>query len=632
MKTALLQLSVPLSHLVPSRRNPRKVKPSREAHHQLVALIRSQGLLQPLVVRPFVGKPKHFEVVAGERRLRALREVHKGDGDPKIHCILRDVDDATADALSLGENFGREPMHPLDEADAFAKLASGDGKDAEAIAAEFGVPEHYVRQRMKLATLASPVKAAHRQGQINTATAEAFAAVPEERQLEIWKELDGNPRHAEHVRNVIMHAWIDATHALFELSTLPESAVSRDLFGDRILVERKAFMEAQAQALTAQREAMTEEGWAEVVVGRREDVQDRLYAMDKPEREFDEPTTRKLAKIAARREKLEAAAEKIDDEDEGKLNRLQRRHDALAAEEDEIIQHAPEHFSEETKAVSTSFLILDPDGKVHREYRVPRRRHHALAGGSRHSGMGGDVERPKPPTSDDLSDKQLAVAFTHQAIAVRDALLKNASARKRVLALILHEKVRSEALAVRHEPNGTTLHATQDGFASSLFDQLREKRSKLDPFADDHFIEDRPGYEKLKKLSGPTLDALIDLLTVDCLTAHLQRRTELVHCLADELKVHVRDYWRPDAAWFSGFQKIQLSHLITELKGSMNAPSSERKKSELVEVLAKLFTDAAEGKLDDKQLAKRVNCWLPSNLRDVSEDNSEQDVTTNKRS
>src|SRR5258706_2384646 len=269
MKSDRVQVSVPLSQLVPSRRNPRKVKPGREAHQRLVALIRSAGLSQPLVVRAVEGK--RFEVVAGERRLRALREIHKGDGDPKIPCILRVVDAVTADAISLGENFGREAMHPLDEAEAFAKLATGDNKDSKAIAAEFGVPEHYVRQRMKLATLAEPVKAAHREGGIDTATAEAFAAVPEDRQLEVWQELHGNPRHAEHVRNIIANAWIDAKHALFDLSTLPDASVSRDLFGGRVLVERQAFMHAQADALNGQHQVLTEEGWKEVVIGRRED-------------------------------------------------------------------------------------------------------------------------------------------------------------------------------------------------------------------------------------------------------------------------------------------------------------------------------------------------------------------------
>lgn len=624
MKAALVQMAVPLSRLVPSRRNPRKVKPSREAHQRLVALIRSQGLLQPLVVRRLGGK--RYEVVAGDRRLRALRDIHRNDGDPKIPCVLRDVDTMTADAMSLGENFGREAMHALDEAEAFAKLATSDGKDAQAIAAEFGVPEHYVRQRMKLATLADPVKAAHREGAIDTATAEAFAAVPEDRQLEVWKELNGNPRHAEHVRNVIANAWIDAQHALFDLSTLPDSAVSRDLFEDRILVERQAFMDAQAKALDAQRQALAEEGWKEVVIGRREDVQDRLLAMDTPEREFDEPTNRKLAKITARQEKLEAAAQKVADGDgnETKLQRLQQRFEALETEEQEIVNQAPEHFSEETKSVATSFLILDPDGRVHREYRLPRRHHQHAASGNGNAAGGGAGEKPKPPTSDELSDKQLAATFTHQALAVREALLKNSGARMRVLALILHDKVRSEALAVRHEPNGTTLHATSDGFSSSALDRLREKRAKLDPFEKQHFVEDWQGYEQVGKLSASKLDSLIDLLIVDCVTAHMQRRTELVHHLAAELKVNVRDYWRPNIAWLSGFQKIQLAHLITELKGPVHAPAPEKKKSELVEMLAKLFADAAEGKLEDKQLAEKLNRWLPSNLREVKEDATEQ--------
>jgi ParB family chromosome partitioning protein len=614
MKTSFVQLSVPLSHLVPSRRNPRKVKPSVEAHHRLVALIRSQGLLQPLVVRPCEGKPKHYELVAGERRLRALREIHRNDGNPKIACIVRDVDVPTADAMSLGENFGREPMHPLDQAEAFAKLASGDGKDAQAIAAEFGVPDRYVRQRMKLATLAELVKAAYRQGEIDTAMAEAFAAVPQDRQLEVWTETGGHPHHAEHVRNIIAHAWIDAVHALFDVSTLPEHAVSRDLFGDRVLIERKAFMEAQTQALAGKLQAMREEGWAEVVVGRREDFQDRLYATDKPPREFDEATTRKLARIATRRQKLEAVVETIPDDDEARLNRLNQRHKALAAEEQEILKEAPEYFSEAIKATSTAFLILDPDGRVHREYRVPRRRQPVSGQGQ--GGAGSSDDKPVPPTSDQLSDGQSAATFTHQALAVREALLKNDAARNRVLALILHEKVRSEALAVRREANGTTLHAASEGFSSEAFTRLQTMRSKLDPFADQHSVQDRAAYERLVKLSTSKLDGLIDLLIVECITAHMRRPTTLVRLLAEELKVNVRDFWCPDAQWLSGFQKIQLAHLIAELRGPVHAPAPERKKSELVDLLAKLFAEAVAGKLEDKQLAETVNRWLPSNLRE----------------
>jgi hypothetical protein len=174
--------------------------------------------------------------------------------------------------------------------------------------------------------------------------------------------------------------------------------------------------------------------------------------------------------------------------------------------------------------------------------------------------------------------------------------------------------VRSEALSVRHEANGTSLHASSEGFESPAFVRLKDQRSKFDPFDNEHF--DVQAYEQLEQLSAAKLNALIDLLIV-CVTAHMQRPTPLVQRLARELKINIRGHWKPDATWLSSFQKYQLAHLVVELKGSVHAPAPETKKSALVEVLAKLFTDAAAGKLEDKRLEERVNCWLPSNLREV---------------
>ena len=156
-----VQISVSLSKLISSKGNPRRVKPERDAHRRMVASIRAHGLLAPLVVRADDRSAGNFKVIAGNRRLAALREVYKDAAKagraPKVPCVLRSVDDDTADALALAENFVREPMHPLDEAEAFAKLAREEAKGVESIASEFGVSQPYVRQRMKLATLAEPV-------------------------------------------------------------------------------------------------------------------------------------------------------------------------------------------------------------------------------------------------------------------------------------------------------------------------------------------------------------------------------------------------------------------------------------------------------------------------------------------
>jgi hypothetical protein len=262
--------------------------------------------------------------------------------------------------------------------------------------------------------------------------------------------------------------------------------------------------------------------------------------------------------------------------------------------------------------------MLDPDGSVRREYRVARAkdseeaRHHGNNGGSHSS------EEQHPPTSDDLSDRQLSTGFTHQALAVRQALLADRLARKRLLVMILHDKLRIEALAISHAANGTTLHAEHsENFKSPAWAALLEKRAELDPFRAHRTLSDVEVYNTLKALKEPQLDKLIDLLTVEALTAHPLRQTELIFLLATSLKVDVRTTWTPDASWLSGYQKCQLSHLMGELRGPVYNPSDEkRKKSELVEALATLFADAAAAKLEDKDLAERVNHWLPANLRE----------------
>jgi len=92
------------------------------------------------------GSAGDFKVIAGDRRLRALRAIYQdAPKPPKVPCILRAVDDTTAEALALAENYIREPMHPLDEAEAFARLAQEEAKGVGAIAAEFGVSQPYVR-------------------------------------------------------------------------------------------------------------------------------------------------------------------------------------------------------------------------------------------------------------------------------------------------------------------------------------------------------------------------------------------------------------------------------------------------------------------------------------------------------
>jgi ParB family transcriptional regulator, chromosome partitioning protein len=136
--------NIPLSKLVPSPDNVRKTD-RLSGIEQLAASIAVHGLLQNLQVKP--NAKGQFEVVAGQRRLAALRLMAKQkkiDADFPVPCNPLDGDNAAE--ISLAENEIRQAMHPADRFDAFKALAD-QGMSDEDIAARFGVSVQVVRRR-----------------------------------------------------------------------------------------------------------------------------------------------------------------------------------------------------------------------------------------------------------------------------------------------------------------------------------------------------------------------------------------------------------------------------------------------------------------------------------------------------
>ncbi|WP_162947825.1 ParB/Srx family N-terminal domain-containing protein, partial [Pseudomonas aeruginosa] len=143
---------IPLSQMLPrrSKRNARKTP--RLSIPELAASIERLGLLQNLIVIP-APDGKHYEVVAGDRRLTALKLLAKKQriaADFEVPCLL--VADASARTVSLAENLLREAMHPADQFEAFAALVK-EGRPVEDIAADFGVSPLVVQRRLKLGNL-----------------------------------------------------------------------------------------------------------------------------------------------------------------------------------------------------------------------------------------------------------------------------------------------------------------------------------------------------------------------------------------------------------------------------------------------------------------------------------------------
>src|SRR5580692_4911305 len=111
---------LPLDILQRGRYQPRSHM-DQEALNELAASIRSQGVVQPIVVRPIESTTatggQRYEIIAGERRWRAAQLAQLAD----IPAIVRDVPDETAISVALIENIQREDLNPLEEARALER-------------------------------------------------------------------------------------------------------------------------------------------------------------------------------------------------------------------------------------------------------------------------------------------------------------------------------------------------------------------------------------------------------------------------------------------------------------------------------------------------------------------------------
>lgn len=141
---------VELSRIKANPMNPRKHFGGPK-DDELVASIRSKGVLQPIVIRP---KGKDFELVAGERRWRAASAVAKENGGlagTTIPAMVRELtDDEAFDVMTI-ENLQREDLSEREEAEGFKAYLDRKGEDAlPDLSSRTGIDPRYIRRRGRL--------------------------------------------------------------------------------------------------------------------------------------------------------------------------------------------------------------------------------------------------------------------------------------------------------------------------------------------------------------------------------------------------------------------------------------------------------------------------------------------------
>jgi ParB family chromosome partitioning protein len=167
---------LPVEAIEPNRFQPRRVLDPASLV-ELQASIGTSGLLQPVVVRRVEAG---YELVAGERRWRAVREL----GWKKIPAVVRDVDDRTLLTLALVENLQRASLSAIDEAQGYDRLAREFDLSQAAIAEAVGRDRSTVANAIRLLKLPKPVQQLVASDALSAGHARALLSLGDGKQIE----------------------------------------------------------------------------------------------------------------------------------------------------------------------------------------------------------------------------------------------------------------------------------------------------------------------------------------------------------------------------------------------------------------------------------------------------------------
>lgn len=166
------------SEIEPNRLQPRKTF-DEDAIASLAESIKEHGMIQPLIVRPYMGS---YQIVAGERRWRAARSAEVEE----VPVIIKELSDAEAMQFAIIENLQREDLNPVEEAAGFKELSETYGMTQEDIAKIAGISRSAVSNSIRILGLPEEVQELIKEGLVSVGHAKVLLSVEDE---ELVKEL-----------------------------------------------------------------------------------------------------------------------------------------------------------------------------------------------------------------------------------------------------------------------------------------------------------------------------------------------------------------------------------------------------------------------------------------------------------
>ncbi|HPO17573.1 MAG TPA: ParB/RepB/Spo0J family partition protein [Rubrivivax sp.] len=167
-----------LAQLHTGRYQPR-TRMDEGALYELAESIKSQGVMQPVLVRPLAGSGADYEIIAGERRVRAAKLA----GLDEVPVLVKEVADEAAAVMALIENIQREDLNPLEEAQGLQRLVSEFELTHEQAAAAVARSRSAASNLLRLLQLAAPVQQMLMAGDLDMGHARALLPLDSAQQI-----------------------------------------------------------------------------------------------------------------------------------------------------------------------------------------------------------------------------------------------------------------------------------------------------------------------------------------------------------------------------------------------------------------------------------------------------------------
>ncbi|MAI60806.1 MAG: hypothetical protein CBB87_00060 [Micavibrio sp. TMED27] len=536
---------LPITKIQVSDANPRKAF-DEDSILGLAQSIKTDGLLQNLIVGKAKGKKKLHPIICGERRFRAISHLVENGDFPKNYEVTVEIkDDLDADTalrIATMENIHRQDLTPLEEAQALTKLVQ-DGEKLDDIVAQTGLSAHTVRRRLVLMQLSETVKECLETGEITLSQAEALSVGTFEEQERCLNMAKSGYWDAEDIKDRILGDLPTLSMAIFERE-LYTGEYTTDLLGEddnTYFNDAEQFFELQKQAAEELAESYREKAdWVEFV--------ESYFSAWQYGRAEEGETGGVIVSLSA------SGAVEV--------------HEGLI----------------KTKADEGTANSLKVKPKA--TYPTPLRRYMAM----------------------------------HKSIAVQSALIENPRVAKQLavanklyrfknhdcLSYFEQEETTSPALAIINEQAKALLahfgHDSEDATWRDL------------GYLFNYDLED--AYKAVKDLSDDVLESL--LVTLDALEFGQLFCDQLdtyegsiFNQVAQDLRVDMRNYWRPDEAFLKRRNKVQLQQIVTEAGCFQKFGNvAGYKKKELVTSMSKHFQHVLtlESPSEDEL---KATFWIP---------------------